>query len=620
MSVQGDLGGVGLGARPARLDGVDGVLFSVWAPAARQVSVVGDWNGWDGGRDPMRRLSGDGIWERFVPGLSGGDRYKYQIEPSDDTPLPLKADPCATAFEAEEPRTAAVVYPLDGGAWGDHAWMATRAERRDLARPMSIYEVHLGSWRRGPDGSFLGYREIGERLGDHVSDMGFTDVELLPVMEHPFYGSWGYLTTGYYAPTRRYGEPRDFMALVDHLHRRGIGVILDWVPAHFPDDPYGLARFDGTHLYEPDDPRRRRHPEWGSLMFDYARGGVVDFLLGSARVWLDRYHADALRVDAVASMLYLDYGREPGQWVPNAEGGRENLDAIAFLRRFNDVLHDAFPGVFTVAEEATAWPGVSRPATAGGLGFDLKWNMGWMHDVLEYMGQPVDERPRHHDRLTFGVLYAWDERFVLPLSHDEVGPGRRSLLARMPGDEWQRFANLRLLYGFMWAYPGKKLLFMGCELGQSAAWNHDADLDWLCLDRGPFHRGVQALVRDLNRSYRALPALWERDFEPAGFEWMDCSDRAQSVVSFVRYARDPDDCLLCVLNFTPVPRRGYRVGVPRAGNYREMLNTDRDIYAGSNLDNGGGVASEAVPWHGRAHSVSLTLPPLAALWLRPAER
>jgi len=613
--VSGSVSTLALGAHRTRREGTDGTLFAVWAPRARRVSVLGDWNGWDPARDPMELEPSDGVWHRFVPDAADGARYKFAIEGPDGGALPDKADPRATAFEPDEPRTAAVVQGDPAYRRSDGGWMAGRP--RDLDRPMSVYEVHLGSWRRGEDGRFLGYRELGTQLADYAADMGFTDVELLPVMEHPFYGSWGYQCTGYFAPTRRYGTPEDFMAFVDHLHGRGIGVVLDWVPAHFPDDPHGLARFDGRPLYEPEDPGRARHPEWGTLVFDYARPEVSDFLVDSARYWLERYHADGLRVDAVASMLYLDYGKAPGQWTPNVHGGREHLEAIAFLRRLVDAVGAAAPGATTIAEEAAAWPGVTRAVGDGGLGFALKWNMGWAHDVLAYLSRPYAERPQHHDRLTFGLMYAWNERWVLPLSHDEMAPEKGSLLSRMPGDAWQRFANLRALYGFMWAHPGKKLLFMGAELGQPDAWNHDASLDWRLLDAGPFHRGVQRLVRDLNRTYRARPALWELDSEPAGFEWIDCNDRQQGVVSFVRYARDPDDLILCALNFGLAPRKAYRIGVPRPGHYREIVNTDSEIYGGSNVGNTGGVKSEPIPWHGRAQSVSLTLPPLAAVWLAP---
>jgi 1,4-alpha-glucan branching enzyme len=607
-----------------RLDGVDGTLFAVWAPHARAVSVIGDWNGWDPSRDPMRLHEGHGIWERFVAGAAEGHRYKFQMESRSGAPLPAKSDPYATAFEPDEPRTASAVCRLDGYQWGDAAWMAGRERRDALASPISVYEVHLGSWRRAPGGGVLGYRELARQLADHVSDLGFTHVELLPVMEHPFYGSWGYQSTGYFAPTRRHGDPTDFMAFVDHLHQRGIGVILDWVPAHFPNDPHALADFDGAPLYEPDDALAREHPEWGTRTFDYGRPGVRNFLLASALFWLERYHADALRVDAVASMLYRDYGRRPGEWTPNARGGRENLEAIDFVRQLNDVAHGTAGrvgpgGVLTIAEEATAWPKVSRPARAGGLGFDLKWNMGWAHDVLDYLRRDPAERPAHQNLLTFGLMYAWNENFVLPLSHDEVADVRGpSLLGRMPGDEAQRFANLRLLYGFLWAYPGKKLLFMGQEIGQPSAWHHDAELPWGLLRHGR-HAGVLALVRDLNALYRAQPALHEIDFEPAGFEWIDCSDAAQSVVSFVRYARDPRDLVVCVCNFGAAPRRGYRIGVPEPGMYREILNTDGAAYGGGNAGNGGAVASEPQPWHGRGQSVSLTLPALGAIWLTPTE-
>ncbi len=611
-----------LGAHPMRLAGVDGTLFAVWAPNARRVSVVGDWNGWDGRRHPMRLHPGNGIWELFLPSVAEGARYKFEILARSREPIALKADPYAVTFEPDTPRTASVVYDLDGYHWGDADWLAERERRRDLARPMAIYEVHLGSWRRAPEAGnrFLDYRELGRQLADYVSELGFTHVELLPVMEHPFYGSWGYQTIGYYAPTRRYGSPKDFMALVDHLHQRGIGVLLDWVPAHFPQDAHGLAYFDGTHLYEHEDPRLREHPDWGTRVFNYGRSEVANFLLGNALYWLERYHADGLRVDAVASMLYLDYSRKTGEWLPNMYGGRESLDAIAFVKRLNELVYARHPDALMIAEESTAWPQVSRPVYLGGLGFGLKWNMGWMHDVLEYMGHDPVHRKHHHTRLTFGLLYAWTENFLLPLSHDEVVYGKGSLVRRMPGDDWQRFANLRLLYAFMWAYPGKKLLFMGGEFGQVNEWNHEASLDWHCLDQGPYHRGVQRLVADLNRFYRGEPALYEIDFEPDGFEWMDCHDWERSTLSFVRYARDRRDLVLCVCNFTPVPRHGYRVGVPVGGFYAEVLNTDGEAYGGSNLGNAGGVASEPSPWRGQPHSVVLTLPPLAALWLRPAER
>ena len=610
-----------LGAHPARVDGAAGTIFSVWAPNARRVSVVGDWNLWDGRRHPMRLHPSNGIWELFLPGVGPGARYKYEILGPGGDLLALKADPLAFAFEPGGERTAAEVYDLDGYSWGDQPWMAERARRQSLGVPVSIYEVHLGSWRRVPgEGQrWLSYRELADQLADYVTDMGFTHVELMPVMEHPFYGSWGYQGIGYYAPTRRYGDPHDFMALVDRLHQRGIGVILDWVPAHFPRDPHGLAFFDGTHLYEHDDPRLREHPDWGTRVFNYGRHEVANFLLANALFWLERYHLDGLRVDAVASMLYLDYSRREGEWQPNRFGGRENLEAIAFLKRLNEVLYGLHADAVTVAEESTSWPIVSRPVHLGGLGFGYKWNMGWMHDILGYFREDPLHRSYHHDQLTFGLLYAWTENFILPLSHDEVVHGKGSLKAKMPGDDWQRFANLRLLYAFMWAYPGKKLLFMGGEFGQSSEWSHEASLEWHLLDQGPYHRGLSSLVRDLNRLYREERPLHQLDHDPAGFLWMDCHDRDQSVVAFVRFALEPGQLLLCGYNFTPVPRREYRVGVPRAGRWMEVLNTDSDHYGGTNLGNGGGVRSEPVPWHGQPHSIRLTLPPLSAVWFRFAE-
>jgi 1,4-alpha-glucan branching enzyme len=608
-----------LGAQLRVMEGVAGVAFAVWAPNARRVSVVGDFNRWDGRRHPMRLHPGNGIWELFVPGLGEGERYKFEIRGQSGTHLALKADPYAFGFELETPRTASVVTRLDGYTWGDAAWMAERARTSPLDRPLAIYEVHLGSWMRVPEEGdrFLGYRELADRLVGYCRDLGYTHVELLPMTEHPFYGSWGYQTLGYFAPTRRYGTPHDFMYLVDRLHQAGIGVILDWVPAHFPQDPHGLAFFDGTHLYEHDDPRLREHPDWGTRIFNYGRHEVANFLLGNALFWLERYHVDALRVDAVASMLYLDYSRKPGEWVPNRFGGRENLEAIAFLKRFNEVVHQAVPGAFTIAEESTAWPLVSRPLYVGGLGFTFKWNMGWMHDLLDYMQKDPVHRKHHHDRLTFGLLYAWHENFVLPLSHDEVVHGKGSLHGKMPGDDWQKFAHLRAFYGFMYGHPGKKLLFMGGEFGQTREWSHDRSLDWYLLDAGPYHRGLQRLVADLNRLYRAEPALYQVDHEPAGFAWIDCRDAQQSVVAFLRRARDPSNFLVFVSSFTPVPRHGYRVGVPAPGYYRERLNTDAAVYGGGNVGNEGGVWAEPTPWQGQPWSVSLTIPPLATLVLKP---
>ncbi|HVQ77025.1 MAG TPA: 1,4-alpha-glucan branching protein GlgB [Candidatus Binatia bacterium] len=608
-----------LGAHPARLHEVDGVIFSVWAPNARRVSVVGDWNRWDGRRHPMRFHPGTGLWELFVPGVPADALYKFEVLPRSGGPPLLKTDPLAFAFEPTTPRTASMVTRLDSYGWRDEAWLASRRDRHGMGSPMSIYEVHLGSWRQRPgegDARFLDYRDLGAQLGEYASGMGFTHVELMPVMEHPFYGSWGYQTIGCYAPTRRYGSPHGFMAMVDELHQRGVGVILDWVPAHFPRDPHGLVYFDGTHLYEHEDPRLRELPEWGTRVFNFGRNEVANFLIGNALFWLERYHADGLRVDAVASMLYLDYARPAGEWRPNAHGGRENLDAIAFLKRLNEVVYANHPDVLMVAEESTAWPAVSRPTYVGGLGFGMKWNMGWMNDILDYMRHDPVHRKYRHNQLTFGLLYAWSENFVLPLSHDEVVYGKGSLVAKMPGDEWQRFANLRLLFAFMWAYPGKKLLFMGGELGQTDEWYHEKSLDWHLIETGPYHRGVQTLVADLNRAYRAIGALHELDAEPGGFRWMDCSDADQGVVAFARFGRGAGDTVVCVCNFTPVPRLAYRVGVPRPGDYAEVVNTDAAVYGGSNLGNGGGVAAEAVPWHGQAHSVLLTVPPLGALLLR----
>jgi 1,4-alpha-glucan branching enzyme len=609
-----------LGAHLRVMEGVAGVAFAVWAPNARRVSVVGDFNGWDGRRHPMRLHPANGIWEIFLPGLGEGERYKFEILSAAGDLLPLKADPYAFAFEPDTPRTASVVAAPDGYAWGDQAWMAERGRRNGPASPIAVYEVHLGSWMRVPEegGRFLTYRELAPRLARYVREMGYTHVELLPVMEHPFYGSWGYQTIGYFAPTRRYGLPADFMHFVDVLHQHGIGVILDWVPAHFPRDPHGLAFFDGTHLYEHADPRQREHPEWGTLVFNYGRNEVANFLIGNALYWLERYHLDGLRVDAVASMLYLDYGRRAGEWVPNRFGGHENLEAIEFLKRFNEVAYRYHPGIMTIAEESTAWPMVSRPTWLGGLGFGFKWNMGWMHDLLDYMGRDPVHRKHHHTRLTFGLLYAWHENFILPLSHDEVVYGKGSLHQKMPGDDWQKFANLRAFYAFMYGHPGKKLLFMGGEFGQTREWYHEESLDWHLLELGPYHVGLQRLVQDLNRLYREAPALHEVDFEPAGFQWMDAHDWEQSVVAFIRRARDPEDFLLVVSNFTPVPRHGYRVGVPRAGWYAERLNTDAALYGGSNVGNAGGVPAEPRPWQGQPASLALTLPPLATVILAPA--
>ncbi len=603
-----------LGAHVLEHDGRAGTRFAVWAPNAARVSVVGDFNGWDAGAEPLSPRADSGIWEGFVPDVGHGALYKYHIESRHNGYTVDKADPFGFGHE-EPPRTASVVTPLDYD-WGDDAWMEERAEHNALDAPMSVYEVHLGSWMRVPEeGRFLSYRELAPRLADYVKTMGFTHVELLPVMEHPFYGSWGYQTTGYFAPTARYGSSRDFMALVDHLHQRGIGVILDWVPSHFPTDEHGLAFFDGTHLFEHQDPRRGYHPDWKSAVFNYGRNEVRSFLTSSALFWLDRYHVDGLRVDAVASMLYLDYSREDGEWIPNEYGGREDLEAIGFLRRLNEAVFAEYPDVQTIAEESTAWPMVSRPTYLGGLGFGMKWDMGWMHDTLQYMSKDPVHRSFHHHDLTFRLVYAFSENFMLPLSHDEVVHGKGSLAGKMPGDAWQQLASLRLLHAYMHAQPGKKLLFMGGELGQLREWAHDDSLDWHLLQYGR-HAGVQRLVADLNRLHRAEPALHARDFQGSGFEWLDANDSANSVLSFFRRGPDPGDRILAVFNFTPVPRSGYRVGVPEPGTWREILNTDAADYGGSGMGNMGAVESEPVAFHGRDHSVVLTLPPLGAIFLK----
>jgi 1,4-alpha-glucan branching enzyme len=601
-----------LGAHLREVHGSQGVHFAVWAPNARRVSVVGDFNGWDGRVHPMRLHPGNGVWEIFIPGLGERTLYKFEVLPKWGPPV-LKADPFAFAFELP-PRTASVVRDL-AYEWGDEIWMTDRAKKHALDAPLAIYEVHLGSWRRVPEEGHrvLTYRELAQELAVYMKAMGYTHVQLLPITEHPYSPSWGYQTLGYYAPTSRHGSPRDFMYFVDTLHQHGIGVILDWVPAHFPRDPHGLVYFDGTHLYEHEDPRLREHPDWGTRVFNYGRNEVADFLISSALFWLDRYHLDGLRLDAVASMLYLDYSREPGEWAPNKYGGNENLEAIAFLKRLNEVVYRQHPDVMTIAEESTAWPMVSRPVYLGGLGFGYKWNMGWMHDTLTYMSKDPIHRKFHHNHLTFGLLYAWHENFILPLSHDEVVHGKGSLHGKMPGDDWQQFANLRAYYVFMYGHPGKKLLFMGGEFGQTHEWYHDASLDWHLLAMGPYHRGLQQLVQDLNRLYKAEPALYQVDFEPAGFRWIDCNDWEGSAISFLRRAKDPEDFLVVVCNFTPVVRRGYRIGVPRGGFYREVINSDAEVYGGGNVGNAGGLRAEATPWQGHPWSVSATLPPLSAL-------
>jgi 1,4-alpha-glucan branching enzyme len=591
----------------------EGAHFAVWAPNARRVSVIGEWNGWNAEAHVLQpRWDSSGIWEGHVDGARLGQTYKYRIESANGGYVVDKADPYAVYAEVP-PARASRVWNLDYD-WQDGDWMAARRARNALDAPMSIYEVHLGSWRRGEGNAWLSYRELAQQLADHVSELGFTHVELLPITEHPFYGSWGYQTTGYFAPTARYGTPQDLMYLIDTLHRRGIGVILDWVPSHFPSDEHGLVYFDGTHLYEHADPRQGFHPEWNSCIFNYGRNEVRSFLLSSALFWLDHYHIDGLRVDAVASMLYLDYGRKSGEWIPNPSGGKENLEAIGFLRLLNQAVYRQHPDVQVIAEESTAWPQVSRPVDSGGLGFGMKWNMGWMHDTLSYMSDDPLYRRHHQDKLTFSLWYAFAENFVLPLSHDEVVYGKRSLLEKMPGDDWQQFANLRALFGYMWAHPGKKLLFMGGEIGQRREWAHDEQLTWSALQFGR-HGGLCHWVGDLNRMYRAEPALYEIDFSAAGFEWIDCSDSESSVISFLRRS-SAGQVVLAVCNFTPVPRLNYAIGIPYAGRFRELLNSDAAIYGGSGMGNFGVVESGPVPAHGRPHSLTLTLPPLSVLFLK----
>ena len=590
--------------------------FAVWAPNASAVSVVGDFNGWQGGRHPLApRLDSSGIWEGSVAGVGAGTLYKYHVVARDGQTATDKADPYAFCAEVP-PRTASVVWDL-GYQWRDESWMRGRTRVNALAAPWSIYEVHLGSWRRVPEqgNRSLNYREIAHALADYVTELGFTHVELLPVMEHPFFGSWGYQVTGYFAPSSRYGTPQDFMYLVDHLHQRGIGVVLDWVPSHFPTDEHGLARFDGTHLYEHADPRQGFHPEWGSSIFNYGRAEVRNFLASNALFWLEKYHVDALRVDAVASMLYLDYGRRAGEWIPNRFGGNENLDAVEFLRQLNTAVYRDHPDTQTMAEESTAWPMVSRPTYLGGLGFGLKWNMGWMHDTLAYFQQDPVHRKYHHSRLTFSLWYAFTENFVLPLSHDEVVHGKGALIGRMPGDDWQKFASLRLLFGYMWTHPGKKLLFMGGEFGQRREWQHDESLEWHVLQY-PLHAGVQRWVRDLNRLYRDTPALYELDFSDAGFSWIDCDDADVSVISFLRRDRS-GGVVVVACNFTPVPRERYRIGVPRGGRWRELLNSDAGDYGGSGQGNLGSLDAAQIPSHGHGFSLHLRLPPLAVVVLTP---
>ena len=613
-----------LGARAITHGIREGVHFAVWAPNARRVSVVGDFNAWDGRVHPMRAIRPAGYWEIFLPDLGHGDRYKFEVIGASGQAV-LKSDPCGRRFELP-PRTASIVWHDAPYDWTDHQWMAARAgQGQSLRRPMSIYEVHLGSWQRAPDGQLLTYYEIAEQLVPYVKQMGYTHVELLPIMEHPFTGSWGYQVIGFFAPTSRFGTPDDFKKLIDAFHEAGIGVLLDWVPGHFPKDQHGLARFDGTALYEHADPRQGEHQDWGTLVFNYGRHEVRAFLLSNALFWLREFHIDGLRVDAVASMLYLDYSREPGQWVPNQFGGRENLDAIEFIKHLNQLVAHECPGVIVCAEESTSWPGVSHAVVADGLGFTYKWNMGWMHDMLDYTSEQPIHRRWHHNKITFSMVYAYSERFVLPFSHDEVVHGKRSMLDKMPGDVWQKHAGLRALYGYMYAHPGKKLLFMGGEIGQWREWNHDWQLDWEVLG-DPRHAGLQRWVRDLNRVYREEPALWQADHEPEGFSWIDCDDAERSMIAFTRVARVAPDApdapdtpasLIAIVNFTPVPRREYRLGVPAAGRYRELLNSDAEAYGGSNMGNEGGVEAEEIATHNHRYSISLTVPPLGFLLLKP---
>ncbi len=608
-----------LGAHLTELDGKPGVRFAVWAPNARSVSVVGDFNGWNRESNPMRCRGESGIWETFVPDIGHGEIYKYFIRSQYNDYEVEKADPYGFAAEVR-PRTASKVWSLEGYEWGDQEWMSTRGPKHRRDAPISIYEVHLGSWMRAPESNgWLTYVDLAPRLAAYCDEMGFTHVELMPVTEHPFDGSWGYQTVGYYAPTSRFGTPQEFMRFIDTLHQAGIGVLMDWVPAHFPHDPHGLVYFDGTHLYEHADPRQGHHPHWDTMIFNYGRCEVSNFLIGNALFWLDKYHIDGLRVDAVASMLYLDYGREDGEWVPNQYGGKENIEAIDFLRRLNERVYAEHPDAMTVAEESTSWSMVSQPTYLGGLGFGYKWNMGWMNDILSYFAKEPIHRQYHQNSITFSMLYAFSENFILPFSHDEVVHGKGSMLDKMPGDEWQKFANLRLLYAYMFGHPGKKLLFMGCEFGQWREWTHEESLDWHLLEAAP-HQGLHQLVRDLNSLLRNQPALYELDAEWQGFEWIDCNDNQSNVISFIRTGAHPEEKLIFVCNFSPSVRYEYKVGAPWGGHWVEVLNTDSAIYGGSDVGNAGAVEAIDQPTHGRPATLSLTLPPLAVLVLKHESR
>ena len=606
-----------LGSQLRTIDGVAGASFAVWAPNAQRVSVVGDFNNWDGRYHQMRSLGSSGVWEIFIPGVAEGAHYKYEIRTAQGH-IKLKTDPFGFFFETP-PKNAAIVWNTNKFEWSDEKWLSERQQRDTLRSPLSIYEVHLGSWRKKSMGESLSYRELAEPLVKYVQEMGFTHVEFMPVAEHAFYPSWGYQVTGFYAPSSRYGSPEDFQFLVNALHEAGIGVIVDWVPAHFPRDDWALARFDGTALYEHEDPRKGAHQDWGTLIFNFGRHEVNNFLVANALFWCERFHIDGLRVDAVASMLYLDYSRKAGEWIPNQYGGRENLEAIEFLRKFNHITHTQFPGVMTIAEESTAWPLVTRPPYLGGLGFSFKWNMGWMHDTLNYFSRDPIHRKYHQNDLTFAMLYHHHENFILPLSHDEVVHGKGSLLGRMPGDDWRRFANLRTLLGYQWLFPGKMLLFMGGEIGQSDEWNANAEVAWWLLEAGPYHKGLQQFVKDLNQLYLSEPALWQSDFDHDGFRWIDASDREGSILSFIRQTNSGKNQVAVILNLTPVPRLRYRLGLPRGGKWAEIVNSDAAVYGGSNTGNMGGVISQERKSHGLPFSAEFILPPLGIIAFRPED-
>ncbi|HVM35124.1 MAG TPA: 1,4-alpha-glucan branching protein GlgB [Actinomycetota bacterium] len=605
-----------LGAHVRTERDVPGTSFAVWAPNARSVRVVGDFNTWDGRLHPMRSMGDSGIWELFIPDVGAGSLYKFEVLGADGN-IMLKTDPFG--FQTEIPPANACVVHEPGHDWSDREWMSRREDTDHLGGPMSIYEVHLGSWRRTPENETLSYRDAARQLADYCRELGFTHVEFLPLAEHPFAGSWGYQVSNYFAPTSRFGDPDEFRLLVDTLHAEGIGVIVDWVPAHFPKDEWALARFDGTALFEHLDPKKGEHPDWGTYIFNFGRNEVRNFLISNALYWIEEFHIDGLRVDAVASMLYLDYSRAEGQWIPNAFGGRENIEAIEFLKELNAVVHAEHPGILMIAEESTSWPGVSHPVDAGGLGFGMKWNMGWMHDTLDYFQKEPIYRKYHHNQLTFSLWYAFSENFVLPFSHDEVVHGKGSLIGKMPGDRWQAFANLRALYAYMWAHPGKKLVFMGDEFAQSREWNHDRSLDWHLLDFDE-HQGIQRFVADINKIYQGVSALWEVDFSPEGFRWIEPSDADSNVLAFLRTSRDGTDRLVCICNFAPTVRQGYRIGLPVSGTYEEILNSDAELYGGGDVGNMGAVVAEEVPMHGFDHSAAMTLPPLAVVWLRSADR